>query len=231
MSKTTNKITITIDGPAGAGKSTVSKSLAAKIGYVYVDTGALYRGVAYEVKNSNIDYKNEEKLSNLLSNINFNCKMENNGFKLISNEVDISDAIRSSEISMLASAVSAIPEVRSALLGIQKDIAELHNAVFEGRDMGTVVFPNAEYKFFLTADLKIRAERRFKEVVDKSSGDLSEKLEDVNKIQEDMKKRDHDDSTRAESPLKPADNAILIDSTGLTIEQVVEKICENLIIS
>ena len=231
MSEKTTKITITIDGPAGAGNSTVSKSLAEKIGYVYVDTGALYRGVAYEVKKENFDYKNKEKLSNLLNKINFDCKMENNSFKLISNGVDISDKIRSSEISMLASAVSANHEVRSALLGIQKDIAELHNAVFEGRDMGTVVFPNAEYKFFLTADLKIRAERRFKEVIDKSSDDLSGKSEDVNKIKEDMKKRDHDDSTRAESPLKPAENAILIDSTGLTIEQVVEKIRENLIIS
>ncbi|MCK5100299.1 MAG: (d)CMP kinase [Desulfobacteraceae bacterium] len=231
-----DKITITIDGPAGAGKSTISKLLAAQIDFVYVDTGALYRGVAYEVKKAKIDYKDNYKLIKLLKTINFDCKMEGNAFKLISKGIDISEKIRTSEISMLASAVSALSEVRSALLGIQQDIAVKYNAVFEGRDMGTVVFPDAEYKFFLIADLKIRAERRYKETIDSISnnssnnisGNVSGNSEDLSKIEKDMKKRDHDDSTRTESPLKQADNAILIDSTSLTIEQVVEKIRTNL---
>ena len=166
--------------------------------------------------------------------------MEENAFKLISKGIDISEKIRTSEISMLASAVSALPEVRSALLGIQQDIAVKYNAVFEGRDMGTVVFPDAEYKFFLIADLEIRAERRYKETIDSISnnssniisGNVSNNVsgnsEDLSKIEKDMKKRDHDDSTRTESPLKQADNAILIDSTSLTIKQVVEKIRTNL---
>ncbi len=231
MSEINKKITITIDGPAGAGKSTVSKSLAAKIGFVYVDTGALYRGVAYEVSKAEIDYKDKAELKKLLKETNFDCKMKDNAFKLISNEIDISGDIRTSEISMLASAVSALPEVRSALLGIQKDIAVRHNAVFEGRDMGTVVFPNADYKFFLIADLKVRAERRYKESAEYFPDNSSVNLENLNTIQNDMKRRDHDDSTRAESPLKPADNAFLIDSTNLNIKQVVEKIHENLIIS
>ena len=218
-----NKITITIDGPAGAGKSTVSKSLAAQIGYVYVDTGALYRGVAYEIKKAEIDFNDNAMLVKLLKKINFDCKMQKHGFILISNGDDISDKIRTTEISMLASTVSALPEVRSALLGIQKDIAVKYNAVFEGRDMGTIVFPHARHKFFLIADLKIRAERRYKE--------YTENIEDLNKIEKDMKKRDHDDSTRVESPLKPAKDSIVIDSTNLTIEQVVEKIRNNLLIS
>ncbi len=222
-----SKTTITIDGPAGAGKSTVSKSLAAQIGFVYVDTGALYRGVAYEINESKIDYKDQEKLVSLLRTIRFECKMQEDGFKLISNGNDISGKIRSTEISMLASATSALPEVRAALLGIQKDIAIKYDAVFEGRDMGTVVFPNAQYKFFLIADLNTRAKRRYKEF----SETLSENSEQLNKIEKDMKKRDHDDSTRVESPLKPAKDSIIIDSTDLNIEQVVGKIRDNIEIS
>lgn len=223
MKETMDKITITIDGPAGAGKSTVSKALAAQIGFVYVDTGALYRGVAYEVKKAKTDYKDKSKLAKLLKEINFDCKMQNNTFKLISKGSDISGKIRTNEISMLASAVSALPAVRSALLGIQKNIAIKHNAVFEGRDMGTVVFPDAEHKFFLIADLKVRADRRHKE--------LPENSEALSEIKKDMKKRDYDDSTRAESPLKPAHDSIIIDSTNLTINQVVKKICKNIKIS
>ncbi len=227
MNEKLETITITIDGPAGAGKSTVSKKLAAKLGYVYVDTGALYRGVAYEVKKRNIDYKNESDLAGLLNILRFDCKTEKNDFRLISNGKDISEKIRTSEISMLASAVSALPLVRSALLDIQKNIAKQYNAVFEGRDMGTVVFPDAEFKFFLTADLDVRAKRRYME----KSLDQTRDSDDFKNIKADMKKRDYDDSNRCDSPLKPAEDAILIDSTGLNIDQVVEKIYENLIIS
>ncbi len=223
MNNKTDKITITIDGPAGAGKSTISKKLAAQINFVYVDTGALYRGVAYEVKEADIDYNNKEELTGLLKNTNLDCNMGNKHFQLFSKGVDISQNIRTTEISMLASAVSALPEVRKALLSIQKNIALKHNAVFEGRDMGTIIFPFADYKFFLTADLNIRAQRRFKETNNKS--------EDLKKIETDMKKRDHDDSTRAESPLIPADDAIIIDSTNLNIHQVVKQIRKNIKIS
>lgn len=224
------KITITIDGPAGAGKSTVSKALADRIGFVYVDTGALYRGVAYEINKAKIDYKDHEKLGKLLKEITFDCKMQKDSFKLFSNGKDISDKIRTNEISMFASTVSALPEVRSALLGIQKNIGEKYNAVFEGRDMGTVVFPDAQYKFFLIADLTIRADRRYKESIKDLSEQTPDDLEKLNKIEKDMKKRDHDDSTRIESPLKPAIDSIEIDSTNLNIEQVVRKIREYLII-
>ncbi len=225
MNKT---ITITIDGPAGAGKSTVSKLLASKIGYVYVDTGALYRGVALEVKKAKIDYKDKNRLSELLKDIKFDCEMKNNNFRLMSNSSDISGKIRTSEISMLASKVSAEPMVRATLLGIQKDIAVRYNAVFEGRDMGTVVFPEAQYKFFLIADLKTRAQRRYKEVIGSSPLKV---LNNLNKIEKDIATRDHHDSTRAESPLEPAADSVLIDSTNLTIEQVVDKMYSTLKIS
>ncbi|MFO7752477.1 MAG: (d)CMP kinase [Desulfobacteraceae bacterium] len=209
---------VTIDGPAGAGKSTVARRLAMKLGYVYVDTGALYRGAAYEIKKSLIDINDRNGLDIFLKRLEFDCRMDDHNFRLLSFNRDISDKIRSPEISMLASQVSAIPEVRSALLGIQRKIASNHDAVFEGRDMGTVVFPSADFKFFLTADLSVRAQRRHLE----DAGEL-QSLEDVEK---QMKKRDMDDSGRAVAPLKAADDAVIVDSTSLSADEVVEKIYE-----
>ena len=206
---------ITIDGPAGAGKTTISKRLSKKLGCVYVDTGALYRGVAYEIQIQGIDWENDEVLEAFLKKLDLNFIMENDSLILISSGIDITNFIRTSEISMLASSSSAKPQIRAALLGIQRNIAKTKDAVFEGRDMGTVVFPKAAYKFFLIADLSVRAKRRYAEMPDE--------LKDINRVQEEMKIRDGNDSQRESAPLKPAKDAIEIDASFLTIEQVVER--------
>ncbi len=215
VTKTMDRRIITIDGPAGAGKTTVSKALARELGCVYVDTGALYRAVAFEIKRRQINWEDSALLEQFLACLDLDFVMEGREPVLISSGRDISAYIRTNEISMLASATSAVPQVRKALLGIQRSIAGERDAVFEGRDMGTAVFPNASYKFFLTADVKVRARRRFEE--SNASGISFEK------ILEDMVKRDMDDTQRAASPLKQAPDAILIDATVLNVSQVVEK--------
>ena len=206
---------VTIDGPAGAGKTTVSKTLAARLGCVYVDTGALYRGVAYEIHRQGVDWEDAPALDALLNALDLNFVMDEENLVLTSSGEDITAHIRTQEISMLASATSAKPAVRKALLGIQKQIAQTRDAVFEGRDMGTVVFPDAPFKFFLFADLEIRARRRF----DESSG----RDRDIEMLKAQMAKRDSDDASRKTSPLEPAQDAIHVDSTHLTVTQVVEK--------
>ena len=206
---------ITIDGPAGAGKTTVSKALASELGCVYVDTGALYRAVGFEIKRQQVNWKDSALLEQFLVCLDLNFVMEGREPVLTSSGLDISAYLRTNEISMLASATSAVPQVRKALLGIQKSIARERDAVFEGRDMGTAVFPNAAYKFFLTADVNVRALRRFEEST--VSGISFEK------IFKDMVKRDADDTQRAVSPLKPAPDAVLIDATASDVSQVVEK--------
>jgi len=207
--------TITIDGPAGSGKTTVSRLLAEKLGYLYVDTGSLYRGVALEVDENSIDWKNDYLLDAFLRTLDFQFVVSKGVPVLLSSGRDISRGLRSSRISMLASAVSAKPAVRTFLLGMQKEIAGEHNAVFEGRDMGTVVFPRADVKFFLSADLKTRALRRYNEM-DKNRN----RLEDIEKS---MALRDKNDSQRRTAPMMPARDAVMIDSTGLTASGVVEK--------
>lgn len=210
-----NRRIITIDGPAGAGKTTVSKALARELGCVYVDTGALYRAVAYEIRCREINWEDSVLLEPFLDSLDLNFVMEGKEPVLTSSGRDISAYIRTHDISMLASATSAVPQVRKALLGIQKSIAEERDAVFEGRDMGTAVFPNASYKFFLTADVNVRARRRFEE---SNAPGIS-----FEKILEDMVKRDADDTRRTVSPLKQAPDAILIDATKSDVSQVVEK--------
>ena len=205
---------ITIDGPAGAGKTTVSKLLSKKLGCVYVDTGALYRGVAYEIQRQDIDWENDDILEDFLRDLDLNFVMEKDSLILMSSGRNITSFIRTPEISMLASSSSARPQVRSALLGIQRNIAKTKDAVFEGRDMGTVVFPDADHKFFLFADLSVRAKRRYDETPDDTK--------DLNRVQEQIKIRDNNDSQRESAPLTPAKDAIKIDSSFLTIEQVVE---------
>lgn len=206
---------ITIDGPAGAGKTTVSKALSAKLGCIYVDTGALYRGVAYEIQKQDVDWHNNEKLEKFLQGLDLNFELNGEELVLMSAGQDISSFIRTPEISMLASATSAKPMIRKALLDIQRNIADSQDAVFEGRDMGTVVFPNASFKFFLFADLGIRAKRRHIE--------MSGSPADLTRVLKDMETRDANDSNRKEAPLKPAEDAINVDSTNLSIHQVVEK--------
>nr|WP_319493072.1 (d)CMP kinase [uncultured Desulfobacter sp.] len=206
---------VTIDGPAGAGKTTVSKALAGELGCVYVDTGALYRAVAFEIQNRQVDWKDSGQLESFLACLDIDFVLDGREPVLMSSGRDIGAYIRTPEISMLASATSALPQVRKALLGIQKFIAGERDAVFEGRDMGTAVFPDAQYKFFLTADVRVRAQRRFEE--SNNSGGAFEK------IFEDMVKRDADDTRREVSPLKQAPDAVRIDATALDVPQVVEK--------
>jgi cytidylate kinase len=210
------KLLITIDGPAGAGKSTVSRALADRLGYRYVDTGALYRGVAYIAQRRGVAPQDDAGLSGLLEGLTLNFLPGSAGQRLRANDEDITDAIRTPEISMLASAVSARAAVRAFLLKIQRELGGQKAAVFEGRDMGTVVFPEADVKFYLDASTQVRAQRRFAEV--KAKSDVS-----IEAIERDMQLRDRQDSSRALAPLKAAPDAVMIDSTELSIDQVVER--------
>jgi cytidylate kinase len=210
-----HKLLITIDGPAGAGKTTASKRLSDRLGYRYIDTGALYRGVALEVKDRGVNHDDDVALEKICKSLNLKFVLNEKGTRLLSDGKDITDQIRTPEMSMLASAVSAKSVVRKRLLNIQQDMAREKGAVFEGRDMGTVVFPGADVKFFLDASAKTRALRRFKEL----EGKTSQTLEDVER---DIRQRDENDSTRDLAPLKPAPDAIRVDSTDLDIDGVVE---------
>ena len=215
------KLLITIDGPAGAGKTTVSRALASRLGYRYIDTGALYRGVALAVKAQDIDPQNDADLKALCDGLKLDFTIQAEELRLISNGVDISDRIRTPEITMLASAVSARPVVREYLLDLQKDMGRDKAVVFEGRDMGTVVFPEADVKFFLDASPGQRAQRRFGDSQSKSRQSLAE-------VERDIQQRDKNDSTRELAPLKPAQDAIVIDSTDLTVDQVIEAMLTKL---
>jgi cytidylate kinase len=211
---------ITIDGPAGAGKTTVSRLLAKKLGCVRVDTGALYRAVAFEIHRQAVPWQNDDALEAFLSGLDLNVVLENEEMRVLSSGTDITPFLRTPDITMLASAASARPAVRAALLDIQRRIARRQDAVFEGRDMGTVVFPDATVKFFLVADIAIRARRRCDEMPD------SEK--DLSRITADMAARDEQDARRTQAPLKPAPDAVLIDSSRLTAPQVVDEMLKYL---
>ena len=215
------KLLITIDGPAGAGKTTVSRTLADRLGYRYIDTGALYRGVALAVQGRGIDPENDDDLKRLCSDLNLTFVRNNEDSSLYLNGENISDRIRTPGIAMLASAVSARPVVREFLLEVQKNMGRQKAAVFEGRDMGTVVFPDADVKFFLDASTHTRALRRFEEQKLQSSQTLDE-------VERDIQRRDRNDSTREVAPLKPAPDAIIIDSTELTALAVVDLMVSHL---
>ncbi len=211
---------ITIDGPAGAGKTTISKLLAKKLSYQYMDTGALYRAVAFEVINKKVDPENTLELENLCAGLNIKFKTRGDAICIISGNADITDQIRTPRITMMASAVSAKAVVRRALLTIQQDMGEKKSLVAEGRDMGTVVFPDADIKFFLDASTTERARRRFEELGAKTNQSLDQ-------VEKDMKQRDRNDSTRALAPLKPAEDAVIIDSTGMSVDQVTSTLLER----
>ena len=215
------KVLITIDGPAGAGKTTVSRMLARRLQYTYIDTGALYRGVALAVRNAGIAPDDDAALERLCARLELQFVRDDGELRLLSDGQDITDEIRSPEITMLASAISARPLVRNYLLQIQKDMGRDKGAVFEGRDMGTVVFPEAEVKFFLDADEKTRAYRRFLELKTQTSLTLEE-------VQRDLHRRDIDDSRRAVAPLKSAEDAIIVQSTHQSIEEVVETMLSHI---
>lgn len=221
MFKPSKPILITIDGPAGAGKTTVSKALADAVGYKYVDTGALYRAVALAAYRQGVSSKDEDGLDRVCRGLALTFERTENGTRLLSNGEDVTGLIRTPEMSMLASAVSARPVVRKFLLSVQKELGRHKEAVFEGRDMGTVVFPEAEVKFFLDASPRVRAERRYREIAPTASVTLDEVLQDIIL-------RDKNDSTRAIAPLKPAQDAVIIDSSGMTADKVVEKMISHI---
>ncbi len=211
-------INIALDGPSGAGKSTIAKAVAKMLGYIYIDTGALYRSIALYTLNSDKDINSNEDVISLLSNINIELKHIDGAQHILLNNEDVSDKIRTPEVSMGASKVSAIPAVREFLFNLQRDIAEKNNIIMDGRDIGTVVLPKADVKIFLTASAEERAKRRYSELIEKGT---EVTYEDVLK---DINERDYNDSHREIAPLKQADDAILIDTSVLSLEQSVEKI-------
>jgi cytidylate kinase len=206
---------ITIDGPAGSGKSTISRLLAKKLGYLYLDTGAMYRAVALAAKRKKIDLNDGKALEELCTSLDLHFKTDQAPPSLFLNGEDISSSIRSPEMDMASSKVSAVSEVRKAMTGLQRKMAKGMTLVAEGRDMGTVVFPDAKHKFYLTASLEIRTERRHKERLERG--------ETVHRalVEKQLKKRDHQDKTRSIAPLRAADDAKTIDTTEMTPEQVL----------
>jgi cytidylate kinase len=212
---------ITIDGPSGAGKTTVSRLVAAALSYRYVDTGALYRCVALAARNAGIQSKDETGLEMLCRDLDLRVTGDRYGTRLLLNGKDISHQLRTPEISMLASAVSARPAVRKFLLRIQQQLGASKSAVFEGRDMGTVVFPNADLKFYLDADLRTRALRRYKELE-------AHNMQTLEQVEADMRRRDAADSQRNLAPLKPAADAVVVDASNLCVDQVVETLLSHI---
>ncbi|MEG1835618.1 MAG: (d)CMP kinase [Oscillospiraceae bacterium] len=211
-------INIAIDGPGGAGKSSISRAAAKALNFIYVDTGALYRTIGVYALRKGIDTTDNDKITETLKDINVELKFIDDVQHVFLNGEDVSDEIRLPEASMAASNVSAIPSVRAFLFDLQRDIAKKNNCIMDGRDIGTVVLPNADIKIFLTASPQERATRRFKEL--KKTGS-NETYEDV---LADLIKRDYNDSHREIAPLKPSDDGIIVDTTGLTLEQSIEKI-------
>jgi cytidylate kinase len=205
---------IAIDGPSGAGKSTLGRKLARELGLLYIDTGAMYRAVALAVLESSVRATDDPAVGSLASRVDIDLAGDPDSLTVTLGGQDVTEQIRSEEVTRMSSVVSAIPEVRRAMVARQREMGQ-RGAVLEGRDIGTVVFPDADVKFFLTAEPQQRAERRFAEEQDDKAG-LAETLAD-------MIERDQRDSTRADSPLKIADDAIVIDSTGLSIEDVFER--------
>lgn len=209
---------IAIDGPAGAGKSTIAKTLALKIGFVYVDTGALYRAIAYYFLRNSLDPENQESLKSACGDIRVELSYEGNVQKVFLNGEDVSTVIREEAVGNMASATSKYPFVRSKLLKLQQDIAAEKNVIMDGRDIGTSVLPNAQLKIFLTADVHERAVRRYNELQQKGTACSLEEIE------ADIKERDYRDIHRETAPLKPADDAVYLDTSDMTIEEVAEKI-------
>ncbi|HQZ20371.1 MAG: (d)CMP kinase [Trichococcus flocculiformis] len=210
---------IAIDGPASAGKSTIAKKVAEQLGYIYLDTGAMYRTLTYAALSNEVDLQDEEALHTLLKGIRITFSTaENEMQRVFLNDEDVTDSIRSEEVTQNVSLVSSFAKVREEMVARQKSIARSGGVVMDGRDIGTVVLPDAEVKIFMTATAEERALRRYKENIAKG---MTTSLEELT---EDMKRRDHLDSTRSVSPLKKAEDAIVLDSTHLEIDEVVKQI-------
>lgn len=214
-------INVAIDGPAGAGKSTVARAAAQKLGYIYVDTGALYRAVGVYCLRNSIVTTDVDGVGAILKDITVELKFIDGVQHVFLNGDDVSTEIRLPEASMAASNVSAIPSVRAFLFDLQRDIAAKNNCLMDGRDIGTVVLPNAQVKIFLTADPEERAMRRYKELIEKGSNVTYEE------VLEDLKVRDYNDSHREIAPLKPAEDSVIVNTTGMTLEESINTIVKT----
>lgn len=212
---------IAIDGPAGAGKSTIAKLVSKKLGFIYVDTGAMYRGIALYFLKNNIDFLVEENVINNCSNIDIELKYENKEQMIYLNGENVSKLIRTEEVGNAASKVAAIKAVRDKLLSIQRNIAKENDVVMDGRDIGTNILPNADVKIYMTASVETRAKRRFDQLV------RTGKETDIEQIKTDIEQRDYQDMNRAISPLKQADDAYYLDTSNMTIDEVVNSIIER----
>ena len=210
---------IAIDGPAGAGKSSIAKALSKRLGYIYIDTGAMYRAVALFFEENNVSDGTDSRIESLLDKLEISIKYEDGAQKVILNGEDVTDKLRLEEIGKLASKFSAIGSVREKLVALQRKLAQKENVVMDGRDIGTVVLPNADLKIYLSASSKVRAKRRYLELLEKGHTDL-----DINEIEDEIIKRDEADMNREISPLKQADDAYYLDSSDMTLEEVVSKI-------
>ncbi len=219
MPMSNKPISVAIDGPVGAGKSTIARTAAERLGFIYCDTGALYRTVGLFCTRDGANLENPGEIAARLPKIRLEIRLVDGLQRVFLNGEDVSDLIRTPEISMAASKVSAVPEVRAALLDLQRDIAGTNNVIMDGRDIGTVVLPNAQVKIFLTASAEVRAKRRFDELIAKGQDvTFEETLKDVNE-------RDYRDSHRETAPLKQAADAVLADTSELDFEQSVELVC------
>lgn len=218
MNKTV--INVAIDGPGGAGKSTSARAAAKELGYIYVDTGALYRAVGVNALRNNIDTKDKSAVAASLEGISVDLVFENGEQKVLLNGENVSVEIRTPPASMAASDVSAVPEVRAFLFDLQRDIASRNNCIMDGRDIGTVVLPDAQVKIFLTASAEERAKRRYAELQAKGS------TVSFQSVLDELIERDYNDSHREIAPLKPAEDSVILDTTGVSLEEQVQKIID-----
>ena len=211
---------IAIDGPSATGKSTTAKELSRKLSFIYIDTGAMYRAMGLYFIENNISYEDEETINQVCDDIDIDIYYEDDEQHIKLNGRDVTKLIRTEEVSKYASVTSSYLKVREKLVALQRKLAEKNSVIMDGRDIGTVVLPDAELKIFLTATEEERARRRYEELIEKGQ-DVT-----IEKVSDELKERDYRDSTRANSPLRQANDAILIDTTGMSINEVVEKIEE-----
>ncbi len=202
---------VAIDGTSGSGKTTTARKVAKRLGWLYLDTGATYRAVAYFVLQRGINPNDEEKVTQILDEVNVEIEKVDGEQRTIVNGEDVSDKLRTEQVSKAVTPVSKIKEVRKYLVGIQRKIVDDKNAIIEGRDIGTIVFPDANLKFYMDADISVRAKRR----------KLQDSIGNLEEVKKDLKRRDYHDSTREESPLKKAGDATLLDTSSLTIDEQV----------
>jgi len=209
---------IAIDGPSGSGKSTVAKELAKNLNILYIDTGAMFRALAFSAHSQGVDLENEKAVKNFLDEIKLDYQTDDGCLVKVDN-VDLSDKIREHEVSKLASIISQIPCVRSYLLDFQRDLAKSKVCVMEGRDIGTVVFPDAFCKFFITASIEVRAKRRFDQLAESGQENV-----DLEQLMKDVKKRDDKDTNRDVAPLKASEDASVIDTSDMPLELVISSL-------